>query len=100
MSYNSGVEVLLSEGLNNRNKRAGYLAPNDQGVEGLEIGVNSISFSNASSIELSLTIDGNNAPLPAGASISFDAGGGDNRFLPNTFSWDSTGGLLLIAYTW
>lgn len=100
MSYNSGVETLLNEGLNNQVKKAAYIAPSDAGVEILDVAVNSISFSNASTIELYLIINGQSNPLPAGATASFDAGGGDNRFPSNTFGWDSTGGVILIAYTW
>lgn len=100
MSYNSGVEVLLNDGLNNQTKKAGWRSPNDEGADILDVAVNSISFSNVSTVDLSLTINGNNSPLPPGASISFDAGGAENRFPANTFAWDSTGGMMLIAYTW
>jgi hypothetical protein len=100
MSYNSGAEVLLNEGLHNRSKKAGYITPNDDGAGILDVAVNSISFSNVSTVELSLIIDGNNSPLPPGSSVSFDAGGNQNLFPANTFEWDSTGGMLLIAYTW
>lgn len=100
MSYNSGVEVLLNEGLNNQFKRAGYLNLNDGGPEALDVAVNSVSFSNVGSTVITLTVNGGTYDLPAGASVSFDAGGAENRFPANTFSYDTTGGLLLIAYTW
>ena len=99
MSYNSGVEVLLNDGLNNQLKKVGYLNRNDNGSETLDIAVNSISFSNVGTIAISLLGD----DLPVGSTISFDAGGGDNRFPSGTFSWDtSSGGVgtLLIAYTY
>lgn len=96
MSYNSGVETLLNEGLNNQVKKAGYLNINDAGAETLEVAVNSISFSNVGTTPITLL----GSELPAGSSISFDAGGGDNRFPSNKFSYDTTGGTLLIAYTW
>lgn len=96
MSYNSGVEVLLDNGLNNQIKKAGFINVLNNGAETLGVSVNSISFSNIGpSI---LTVLGND--LPVGATISFDAGGGDNRFPSGTFTYDSTGGTLLIAYTW
>lgn len=96
MSYNSGVETLLNDGLNNQVKKAGYLNINDAGVEILNVAVNSISFSNVGTTPITLL----GSELPAGSTVSFDAGGGDNRFPSNTFSYDTTGGTLLIAYTW
>lgn len=96
MSYNSGVEVLLNNGLNNIFKKAGFLNINDGGPEVLDVAVNSISFSNIGNVPIGL----NGYEIPAGATVSFDAGGGDNRFPANTFAYDTTGGLLLIAYTW
>lgn len=100
MSYNSGVEVLLNEGLNNQTKKAGYLNINDNGAEVLEVAVNSVSFSNVGTVPIPLTVNGGTYELPAGSSVSFDAGGAENRFPSGTFSYDTTGGTLLIAYTW
>jgi hypothetical protein len=96
MSYNSGVETLLNDGLNNQLKKANYLNLNDNGEETLDVAVNSISFSNVGSTVVSVL----GSELPVGSTISFDAGGGDNRFPSNTFDYDSTGGILLIAYTY
>lgn len=96
MSYNSGVEVLLNEGLNNQLKKAGYLNINDNGAEVLEVAVNSISFSNVGTTAITLL----GSELPAGSTISFDAGGAENRYPGGTFTYDTTGGTLLIAYTW
>jgi hypothetical protein len=96
MSYNSGVEVLLNDGLNNQTKKAGYLNINDVGQETLDVAVNSISFSNVGTVPIPL----NGYDIPVGSTVSFDAGGGDNRFPANTFEYDTTGGILLIAYTW
>lgn len=100
MSYNSGVEVLLADGLNNQHKKAGFLSFNDDGAGALDVDVNSISFSNVGTTEITLTVNSGTYGLPGGASVSFDAGGGDNRFPRNTFAYDTTGGTLLIAYTW
>lgn len=100
MSYNSGVEVLLNDGLNNQRKKARYLNLNDTGAETLEVAVNSVSFTNAGTVELTLTVNGGGYPLPVGTSVSFDAGGAENRFPANTFEYDTTGGILLIAYTY
>ena len=99
MSYNSGVEVLLNDGLNNQRKKVGYLNIEDAGAETLDVAVNSISFSNVGAVPIEIL--GSN--LPIGASISFDAGGSENRFPSGTFSWDTSNlgiGTLLIAYTW
>jgi hypothetical protein len=99
MSYNSGVEVLLNDGLNNQLKKAQFYNIEDAGAETLDVAVNSISFSNVGAAPIEL----NGYQIPVGASISFDAGGGDNRFPSGTFSWDTSSGgagILLIAYTW
>lgn len=101
MSYNSGVEVLLNDGLNNQRKKVQFYSIEDAGAETLNVAVNSISFSNVSVGVVPIEILGSN--LPVGSSISFDAGGSENRFPAGTFSWDtSSGGVgtLLIAYTW
>ena len=37
MSYNSGVEVLLNEGLNNQNKKAGLLTATAAGAVALPV---------------------------------------------------------------
>ena len=99
MSYNSGVEVLLNDGLNNQNKKAQFYNIEDAGPETLNVAVNSISFSNVGAAPIEL----NGSRIPVGSTISFDAGGAENRFPAGTFSWDtSSGGVgtLLIAYTW
>ena len=102
MSYNSGVEVLLNDGLNNQTKKAGYYNINDNGEETLDVAVNSISFSDVGTTAITLTVNGDTLgyELPAGSSVSFDAGGAENRFPAGTFTYDTTGGILLIAYTW
>lgn len=96
MSYNSGVEVLLADGLNNQNKKAGFFNIDNAGGGTLDVAVNSVSFANIGTTSVTLL----GQSFPAGATVSFDAGGGDNRFLRNTFTYDTTGGTLLIAYTW
>lgn len=99
MSYNSGVEVLLNDGLNNQNKKVEYLNINDNGEENLDVAVNSISFSNVGAVPVEVL----KTALPVGSTISFDAGGSENRFPALTFNWDTSiggAGTLLIAYTW
>ena len=97
MSYNSGVEVLLNEGLNNQNKKAGLLTATAAGAVALP--VNNISFRNSGATAINLTVNGSTSSIPAGATINFDGGGAENRFPGNTFSYDATGGTLIIAYT-
>jgi hypothetical protein len=100
MSYNSGVEVLLNDGLNNQLKKHDYLNLNDEGGRTIEVAVNSISFANVGTTPVALMGSSTEYEIPAGATISFDAGGGDNRFPANTFKCNSAGGILLVAYTW
>ena len=98
MSYNSGVEVLLNDGLNNQRKKAGLLTATGAGA--VAIPVSSISFCNSGSTAVTLTVSGSTSSVPAGTTISFDGGGSENRFPGNTFSYDATSGTLLIAYTY
>ena len=100
MAYHTTTDNLLANGLNNQLKKAGFRNINDAGADILDIAVNSISFSNIGTSEIFLIMPGGESSLPAGATVSFDAGGADNRFAPNTFEWDSTGAILLIAYTY
>lgn len=97
MSYNSGVEVLLNDGLNNQKKRAGMLTATSTGA--VVLPVSSISFCNSGAAAINLTVSGSTSSVPAGVTISFDGGGAENRFPGNTFSYDATGSTLLIAYT-
>ena len=97
MSYNSGVEVLLNDGLNNQRKKAGLLTATGAGA--VAIPVSSISFCNSGATAINLTVNGNTSSVPTGTTINFDGGGSENRFPGNTFSYDATGGTLIIAYT-
>ena len=99
MSYNSGVEVLLNDGLNNQLKKYDYFNLNDAGTGSIEVAVNSISFSNVGAVPVQVL----KTALPVGSTISFDAGGSENRFPSGTFNWDTSNlgaGTLLIAYTY
>lgn len=99
MSYNSGVETLLNDGLNNQLKKVKFYNIEDTGPDTLNVAVNSISFSNVGTVPIDIL----GRALPVGSSVSFDAGGGDNRFPAGTFGWDTSSagaGTLLIAYTW
>jgi hypothetical protein len=100
MAYHTTTDQLLASGLYNHNKKAGFSESNDAGAEIMPTAVNSITFSNNGTAVASITLNGNTTNLPIGASVSFDAGGADNRFAPNTFEWDSTSTILLIAYTY
>lgn len=100
MAYHTTTDQLLASGLNNHNKKAGFTEANNAGAELMPNAVNSISFSNIGATVATITLYGNTTSLQVGASVSFDAGGNDNRYAPNTFEWDSTGTILLIAYTY
>ncbi len=100
MAYHTTTDQLLANGLNNHNKKAAFIEENNNGVVTLANAVNSITFSNTGTALASITVNGGSTNLPIGASVSFDAGGADNRFAPNTFEWDSTATILLIAYTY
>jgi hypothetical protein len=100
MAYHTTTDQLLADGLYNHNKKAAFFEINDAGAETLAVAVNSITFSNTGAAVATITLNSNTTNLPVGTSVSFDAGGNDNRYAPNTFEWDSTGTVLLIAYTY
>lgn len=99
MGLQSTTEAILNAGLTNNKKKAFYEYSDNEGAIPIEVPVNSISFSNVGTANATIGTNGLNRTLPAGASISFDAGGGDNTFPENMFSYESTGTILLIAFT-
>jgi hypothetical protein len=100
MGLHATTDIILNTGLANHEKKATYISENDNGAVTLAKPVHSISISNVGTAEGTITTPGGGGqPLPVGATVSFDAGGNDNTFPEDTFEWDSTGTILLIAYT-
>lgn len=60
--------------------------------------LHNISFANVGSAVGTITVNGTTVNLPVGATVSYDAGGNNNRFATNIFSYDGTGTTLLIQY--
>jgi len=99
MDLHTTTDIILNEGLTNHTRKAAFLSEEDNGSVTLDIPVHSISISNVGATAAAIITKGNTANLPVGSTISFDAGGNDNTFPEGTFQWDSTGTILLIAYT-
>jgi hypothetical protein len=82
-------------------KTPGYIiSSNDFGA--IAIDVTSVSFSNNSSVDADISVDGvNYTTLPAGVTLSFDAGAIGNYYPANTFAYDTAsypGSSIIIIY--
>jgi hypothetical protein len=100
MALHATTDIILNTGLANHNKVAGFLNENDNGPVYFPFPICSISISNVGAVDAIITLPKTGSyPLPAGSTVSFDAGGNDNTFPEGTFECDSTSTILLIAYT-
>jgi hypothetical protein len=82
-------------------KTPGYIiSSNDFGA--IAIDVTSVSFSNNSSVDADISVDGvNYTTLPAGVTLNFDAGAIGNYYPANTFAYDTVsypGSSIIIIY--
>jgi hypothetical protein len=82
-------------------KTPGYIiSSNDFGA--IAIDVTSVSFSNNSSVDADISVDGvNYTTLPAGVTLNFDAGAIGNYYPANTFGYDTVsypGSSIIIIY--
>jgi hypothetical protein len=82
-------------------KTPGYIiSSNDFGA--IAIDVTSVSFSNNSSVDADISVDGvNYTTLPAGVTLNFDAGAISNYYPANTFAYDTAsypGSSIIIIY--
>lgn len=57
-----------------------------------------ISFANVGNANATITVNGNTVNLPVGVTVNYEAGGNNNRFPSNIFSYNGTGTSLLITY--
>lgn len=64
----------------------------------IAVQVHNISVANVGSAVGTITVNGTTVNLPVGATVSYDAGGNNNRFAINKFSYNGTGTTLLIQY--
>ena len=98
MAYHTTTDILLSNSLEYLNKQPGLIT--STGAGSLTLAASSVSFCNSGSTAVNLTVNGVTSSVAAGVSISFDAGGNGNKYPTGKFSWDATGGTLIIAYTY
>jgi hypothetical protein len=100
MALHATTDIILGAGLTNHKKVAGFLNENDNGPVYFPFPISSISISNVGTTDATITLPKTGSQLlPAGSTVSFDAGGSDNTFPEGTFECDSTNTILLIAYT-
>lgn len=60
--------------------------------------LHNISFYNSGSNAGTITVNGTTVNLPAGVTVNYDAGGNNNRFATNIFSYNATGTTFIISY--
>lgn len=60
--------------------------------------IHNISIANTGSATGTITIDGNTINLPSGLTLSYNAGGLNNRFAVNKFGYNATGTTFIISY--
>lgn len=61
--------------------------------------IHNVSFYNSGSATGTITVNGTTINLPTGVSINYNAGGNNNRYSVNIFSYNATGTTFLISYT-
>lgn len=64
----------------------------------IAVQIHNVSIANVGSAVGTITVNGTTVNLPVGAVINYDAGGNNNRFAVNKFSYNGTGTTLLIQY--
>lgn len=60
--------------------------------------LHNISIANIGSATGTITVNGTTVNIPAGISLSYNAGGNNNRFPNAAFSYNATGTTFLITY--
>lgn len=60
--------------------------------------LHNISIYNSGAATGTITVNGTTVNLPTGVTVNYDAGGNNNRFATNIFSYNATGTTFLISY--
>lgn len=97
MAYHNTPEIILGAGLANQNKQASLQSSTGSGT--ISLPACNVTFYNVGGTAITVTVNGNAVSVPAATNISFDSGGADNKFIAGMFSWNATGGTVLVAYT-
>ena len=61
--------------------------------------IHNVSFYNSGAATGTITVNGTTINLPTGVSVNYNAGGNNNRYAVNIFSYNATGTTFLISYT-
>ena len=98
MAYHTSTDILLSNSLENLNKQPVLVT--STGAGSIPMPINRVTFINSGAIAVTITVNGVANTVPAAARIEFEAGGNGNKFPIGEFSWDATGGSLIVAYVY
>lgn len=60
--------------------------------------LHNISIYNSGAATGTITVNGTTVNLPSGVTVNYDAGGNNNRFATNSFSYNATGTTFIISY--
>lgn len=60
--------------------------------------LHNISIYNSGAATGTITVNGTTVNLPSGVTVNYDAGGNNNRFTNNAFTYNATGTTFLISY--
>jgi hypothetical protein len=96
MALHATSDIILAAGLTNQNKQP-YLVTST-GASSITVPTTNVMFYNYGGTVVVITVNGVANNVPTGVTLTFDAGGSDNKFPPGKFSWDATGGTLHISY--
>jgi hypothetical protein len=101
----SNLGLICSNIETNTNNAANYLSQirtpqiiSTTGSGTINPQLNNISVANIGSATGTITVNGTTVNIPAGISLSYNAGGNNNRFPNAAFSYNATGTTFLITY--
>jgi hypothetical protein len=98
MPYQTTTDILIASGIANQNKQPALVT--STGAGSIDSATSSVSFYNFGGTAVTITVNGVANTIPTGVTLNFNAGGSDNKFPTGEFSWNATGGSLIISYVY
>ena len=96
MPLHATTDIILASGLTNQNKQPFLVT--STGTGSITVPTTNVIFYNYGGTAVIITVNGTANTVPTGVTLTFDAGGADNKFPEGRFSWNATGGTLHISY--